>query len=204
MSAPLSGFPPEVAHTVTAENAVELNFSKTLYPLDAVYGAAYIFIDRCYVVLDEPDEPNDNCYRVTLAWKKGVPPEDGLRMLAGEFANEILSCAWRAQIAKESRGIIEAVTVKALAGAMGPPTLDDLERFDFSDDAFEDPLGIAMSWEDKYGKKDGTSPASPERGQHQKADPLAETRNPTLEESGAGAAAGSGSGTDTGKGDSER
>jgi|HubBroStandDraft_1064217.scaffolds.fasta_scaffold166122_1 His-Xaa-Ser system protein HxsD len=159
MSAPLSGFPPEVAHTLTADNAVELNFSKTLYPLDAVYGAAYIFIDRCYVLLDEP---NEHGFRVTLTWKKGTPPEDGLRTLAGEFANEILSCAWRAQIAKESRGIIEAVTVKALAGAMGPPTIDDLERFDFSDDAFDDPLGIAMSWEDKYGKK--------------KADPLAETR----------------------------
>jgi His-Xaa-Ser system protein HxsD len=177
MSAPLSGFPPEVAHTVTAENAVELNFSKTLYPLDAVYGAAYIFIDRCYVLLDEPDE---HSFRVTLAWKKGAPPEDGLRMLAGEFANEILSCAWRAQIAKESRGIIEAVTVKALAGAMGPPTLDDLERFDFSDDAFEDPLGIAMSWEDKYGKK--------------KADPLAETRNATPDEPGSGKAGPAGSG----------
>jgi His-Xaa-Ser system protein HxsD len=165
MSSSLSGFPPEVAHTVTAENAVELNFAKTLYPLDAVYGAAYIFIDRCYVLLDEPDEQS---FRVTLAWKKGAPPEDGLRMLAGEFANEILSCAWRAQIAKESRGIIEAVTVKALGGAMGPPTLDDLERFDFSDDAFEDPLGIAMSWEDKYGKK--------------KADPLAETRSASPDE----------------------
>ena len=36
---------------------------------------------------------------------------------------------------------------------MGPPTLDDLEKFDFSDETFEDPLGIAMSWEDKHGKK---------------------------------------------------
>ena len=36
---------------------------------------------------------------------------------------------------------------------MGPPSLDDLEKFDFSDEPFEDPLGIAMSWEEKYGKK---------------------------------------------------
>jgi His-Xaa-Ser system protein HxsD len=150
MTAPLSGFPPEVAHTVTGESAVELSFAKSVYPIDAVYGASYIFIDRCYVLLDEPDE---HTFRVTLAWKKGTPEEGALRALAGEFANEILSCAWRAQIAKESRGIIEAVTVKALAGAMGPPTLDDLEKFDFSDDAFEDPLGIALSWEEKYGKK---------------------------------------------------
>jgi hypothetical protein len=36
---------------------------------------------------------------------------------------------------------------------MGPPSLDDLEKFDFSAEAFDDPLGIAMSWEEKYGKK---------------------------------------------------
>ena len=95
---------------------------------------------------------------MTLAWKKGEPPGDALRALAGEFANEILSCAWRAQITQENRGIIEAVTSKALAGAMGPPTLEDLAKFDFSDDALDDPLGIAMSWEEKYGKKKG--PAS--------------------------------------------
>jgi His-Xaa-Ser system protein HxsD len=155
MSAPLSGFPPEVAHVVTPERAVELSFAKSLYPLDAVYGAAYVFIDRCYVLLDEPSE---DLFRVTLAWKKGEPPEDALRSLAGEFANEILSCAWRAQIAKENRGIIEAVTNKALAGAMGPPTMEDLAKFDFSDDALDDPLGIAMSWEEKYGKKKDPAP----------------------------------------------
>jgi His-Xaa-Ser system protein HxsD len=155
MTAPLSGFPPEVVHIVTPEGAVELSFATALYPIDAIYGAAYIFIDRCYVLLDEPAPGG---VRVTLAWKKGEPPEDALRALAGEFANELLSCAWRAQIAKENRGIIEAVTNKALAGAMGPPTLDDLSRFDFSDEALDDPLGIAMSWEDKYGKKKDPPP----------------------------------------------
>jgi His-Xaa-Ser system protein HxsD len=157
MTAPLSGFPAEVAHTVTADSAVVLTFAKALYPLDAVYGASYIFIDRCYVLLDEPDEGS---LRVTLAWKKGKPEDAALRALAGEFANELLSCAWRSQIAKESRGILEVVTTKALTGAMGPPTVDDLEKFDFSDEAFDDPLGIAMSWEDKYGKKKPDPPAA--------------------------------------------
>ena len=36
---------------------------------------------------------------------------------------------------------------------MGPPSLDDLASFDFSDQGFDDPLGIAMSWEEKHGKK---------------------------------------------------
>ena len=31
--------------------------------------------------------------------------------------------------------------MQAIAGAMGPPSLEDLEDFDFTDEAFEDPLG---------------------------------------------------------------
>ena len=50
--------------------------------------------------------------------------------------------------------------MRSTSGAMGAPSLDDLESFDFSSEAFEDPLGIALSWEEKYGKK--TPPAAGE------------------------------------------
>ena len=43
---------------------------------------------------------------------------------------------------------------EALAtGAPAEPSLDDLANFDFTEEAFDDPLGIAMSWEEKYKKK---------------------------------------------------
>ena len=45
-------------------------------------------------------------------------------------------------------------TSRALSGAAGPPGLDDLLTMDIGEEsAFEDPLGIAMSWEEKYTKK---------------------------------------------------
>jgi His-Xaa-Ser system protein HxsD len=146
----VDGLPADLCTVDVAATSVALRVESSLYPLGALYGAAYIFIDRCYVALGRPDPTH---YSVTLAWKKGAPAEGALRDLAGEFMNELLSCAWRAKINEESRAIIEAVTAQAFAGAMGPPSLDDLEKFDFSEDNFEDPLGIAMSWEDKYGKK---------------------------------------------------
>ncbi|MCL2450360.1 MAG: hypothetical protein FWD17_15545, partial [Polyangiaceae bacterium] len=121
----------------------------SLYPLSAVYAAAYVFLDRYFVLLDRPSGGH---LHVALAWKKGEPPEGALRAAAGEFANELLSCAWRAKIADDNRAVIEQATAQALAGAMGAPTLDDLESFDFGSEAFDDPLGIAMSWEEKYGK----------------------------------------------------
>ncbi len=136
---------------------VSLRLDAALYPLGALYAAAYVFLDRAFLLLDAPDPAH---FRVTLAWKKPPAGDAGARdsrasldRLAGEFANELLSCAWRAQIAQDERSVIESATARALAGAMGAPSLDDLEGFDFGDQPLEDPLGIALSWEDKYGKK---------------------------------------------------
>jgi His-Xaa-Ser system protein HxsD len=149
MSMELAGLPHDLVAVDAGASSVTLRVDAATYPLDALYGASYVFIDRCYVLLDKPD----GAWRVTLSWKKGDPTPEQLRALVGEFANELLSCAWRAKIAQESRSIIESATTQALGGAMGPPSLDDLEKFDFSEEAFEDPLGIAMSWEEKHKKK---------------------------------------------------
>lgn len=147
----LEGFPENLARVDLDEGRAIVDVDASLYPLEAVYGASYIFIDRCYVLLDRP-EPTK--LRVVLAPKQrdGDLPEQ-LRAMVGELANELLSAAWRHQITQENRARIESVTMQAIAGAMGPPSLDDLESFDFTEEAFEDPLGIAMSWEEKYAKK---------------------------------------------------
>jgi His-Xaa-Ser system protein HxsD len=168
MSESVPAFPSDILVVDLKERAVLLHVDPTLYPLSAVYAAAYIFIDRCYVLLDKPAPDR---LRVTLAPKKGEATEAALGAFVGEFANELLSCAWRAKIAEESRAIIESATAQALHGAMGAPSIDDLEKFDFSEEAFDDPLGIAMSWEDKYGKKkkaegeavEGAAPAAKEQ-----------------------------------------
>lgn len=145
----LEGFPQDIVATDPAEGSVTITVDAAVYPLEAVYGAAYIFIDRCFVLLDRP---RGGAYSATLTPKGEASPE-ALRAMLGEFANELLSQAWRQKIIEENRVVIETVTTQALAGAMGPPTLDDLAAFDFTEDAFDDPLGIAMSWEEKYRKK---------------------------------------------------
>jgi His-Xaa-Ser system protein HxsD len=145
----LEGFPKDIVVADPEAGSVTLTVDVAVYPLEAVYGAAYIFIDRCYVLLDRPQ---GGAYSVTLTPKAAAAP-DALRFMVGEFANELLSQAWRQKIIEENRVILETVTTQALAGAMGPPTLDDLAAFDFTEDSFDDPLGIAMSWEEKYRKK---------------------------------------------------
>lgn len=149
MSHPLEGMPTELATADLSSGSVHLMVEEAIYPLEALYGAAYIFIDRCWVLLDRPEEGR---FRVTLTPKDGGAEPELLRNLVGEFSNELLSCAWRHRIAQENRTLIEAVTMQAIGGAMGPATLDDLAAFDFTDEPFEDPLGIATSWEEKYKK----------------------------------------------------
>jgi His-Xaa-Ser system protein HxsD len=150
MANEVEGFPDELARVDLDAGSVRIELDEALYPLEALYGAAYIFIDRCYVILDRPAAGR---LRATLAPKRGGVDVHGLRTLVGEFANELLSCAWRHQITQANRAAIEQVAVQAIGGAMGPPSLDELQKFDFTGEALEDPLGIAMSWEEKYKKK---------------------------------------------------
>ncbi len=159
----LDGFPKDLAVGDLAEGSVTLTVDAAVYPLEAVYGAAYIFIDRCFVLLDRPKAGS---VAVTLTSKKAATDADALRSLAGEFANELLTQAWRQKIIEENRVLLETVTTQALAGATAraagaaEPSLDELASFDFTEEAFDDPLGIAMSWEEKYKKKTPTEAAS--------------------------------------------
>lgn len=133
---------------ILGEGSVELEFEEGLYPKDAIYGAAYVFIDRCYVHLDRA---SDKRIKVTLQAKSGAADSPAL---AGEFQNELLGQTWRRLIVEENRQLMESITARALGGAAGPPGLDELLAMDIGDEsAFEDPLGIAMSWEEKYAKK---------------------------------------------------
>lgn len=146
----LQGLPKDIVSHDPAEGSVTVTVDASVYPLEAVYGAAYIFLDRCYVLIDRPRE---HAYAVTLASKSADASDEALRGMVGEFANELLSQAWRQKIVEENRVLLETVTTQALAGALGPPTLDDLASFDFSEEGLDDPLGIAASWEESHAKK---------------------------------------------------
>src|SRR5512143_3490344 len=102
--------------TSLADGAVAIEFDEALYPKDAIYGAAYIFIDRCYVHLDRR-APS----RIAVRMRLKPDVKRSLDDLAGEFENELLGQAWRRQIIEENRQLIEQVTTQALAGAAGPP-----------------------------------------------------------------------------------
>lgn len=151
----LPDIPTVLAQAELADHAVRLCVDESAYGLDAVYGAAFTFLDRAFVFLDRADEGQ---VRVTLTDKSGAADVGALRAMVGEFANELLACAWRKRITEAHRETLEAVTMRAISGAMGPPSLEELADFDFTEELFEDPLGIALNWEEKHSaSKDGES-----------------------------------------------
>ena len=132
-----------------------LGLDKGLYPLDVIYGAAYIFIDRAYVLLGRDSDRTI----VELAAKDPDTDSATLRALAGEFGNELLSQALRRRITRENKNILETIVSQALAGATGamvPSAFEDDEEDDDLD-FLDDPLGIAVPWEERF-KKRGSAP----------------------------------------------
>ena len=138
-----------------ADGKLVLSLDKGLYPLDVVYGAAYVFIDRAYVLLGKDGDKTV----VELAAKDPETSKEALRELAGEFGNELLSQALRKRITRENKTILETIVTQALAGATGAMVPTAFEDDDDDDDLdfLDDPLGIAVPWEERF-KKSGTAP----------------------------------------------
>lgn len=126
----------------------EVLVNQRIYPLEAIYAAAYVYLDRCYVLLDKQGKD-----RISVRLKSR--PECARKEfdeIVGEFENELVNQALRLKIAKRTEKIREAIIHRALFSAM-PESLD-LSLDDEDDtDYLEDPLGIAVPWEDKFGKE---------------------------------------------------
>lgn len=126
----------------TSEREISFQLSETVYPDDAVYGACYLFIDRCYVFLTRP-APATIGVRLRT---RGAADEEQLVSLAGEFANELLNQVLRHRIGKSTQRIREYYMARAFhAGTRS--TLDDLLAELDDEELAEDDLEIAVPWD---------------------------------------------------------
>lgn len=160
--------------------SVTFEVDTKIYPMEAIYSAAYTFIDRAYIYLSGNPK---GIIRVNFRPKNGAYNFEDIR---GEFMNELLSCSLRNQISEKNHKIREYIVGAALLGASGEiPHLDEIENvnankdwedddseecdcedgdyhYDEETDAFkaegnsweDDPFGISIPWEDKYPTTD--------------------------------------------------
>lgn len=132
---------------------VSFEVDESVYPLEAVYGACYLFLDRCFVYLSRSGPA---AVDVRLTARAAATPAE-LDVLAGEFANELLSQVTRLRLSQATARIREYYTAAALRAAASAPSVDDLLAELESEDLLEDPLEIMVPWEEKHGAKEDDS-----------------------------------------------
>ncbi len=143
----------------------EILLEQGLYPAESIMGTAYVFTDRCYVLLDRTA---DGKVKVSLTAKPGTSPE-AFSAISGEFQNELLAQALRRHIGERHEKVREIIVARALFGAA--PQVEAATPVDNAklgidpsfvpaadDDFLDDPLGIAVPWEEKYGKAASAAP----------------------------------------------
>ena len=127
---------------------LKVNVDLNIYPLEAIYGAAYVFVDKVYIFLDSLAEG-----KVEITFRSKDENEvEALEKIEGEFMNELLNYTLRLKLSESNKKIREYVVEQALFSALGREEgilKNEDEKFEFEDD----PLGIAIPWEDKYGNK---------------------------------------------------
>jgi len=137
--------------TVIKNNKIILSLNSKLYPLEAVLGAAYVFLDRAYIYLDGDPEKEIS---VHLKGKRELTKKE-LEDLANEFWNELLNYSLRYQISKNNKKIREYIVGAALLGTealLGEEASSGSSEEILEEDWKKDPLGIGIPWEEKYLK----------------------------------------------------
>jgi His-Xaa-Ser system protein HxsD len=139
------------------EKYVIVSVNPKIYPMDVVYSASYVFLDKAYLVLD--GDPEEEIIVEIRSKKK----DQDLEILGREFNNELLNYAIFKNQSKNSQNIKEAIVERAME--TNRESNDEIEfdedketeeDMEFDDDLsyIDDPLGIAKPWEETHGKNE--------------------------------------------------
>lgn len=126
---------------------VSFTLDENLYPRDAVYGAAYLFLDRAYLFFTRPGEGQ---LEVRLKPKEELDAE-GLEKLAGEFGNELFNQVVRQRVGESTAQIREYYMAKAFFADSNQTSIDALLAELDAEELEEDPLEISVPWEEPHG-----------------------------------------------------
>lgn len=119
------------------DRSVLVTINPKVYPLEVIYSAAYMFLDRAYVIIDGNPEKE-----ITVQLK--VKGEDKLDKMALEFHNELVNYAVYVIQAARTDEIRKTIVQSALRIA----DEDECEECE----AISDPLGISKPWTPESAK----------------------------------------------------
>lgn len=139
------------------ENYVLVSVSSEIYSLDTIYTAAYVFLEKAYLVLDG-DLKKEIFIKLTAKKKCN---EEELNLLGEEFLNELINYGFYKKQSEQNKQIRQIILRRALLTGLGGENyseefLNEFENLECNEndlEEIEDPEGIATPWEEKYGDR---------------------------------------------------
>jgi His-Xaa-Ser system protein HxsD len=121
------------------ENFILLTINPKIYPLEVIYSAAYVFLDKAYIILF--GDPESEVF-IEMRFKSN---KGDLETLGRDFNNELINYAVYKTQLEQSSEINSEIVQKALE------TNSSDEDQDLSDEDYtDDPLDIAKPWEETH------------------------------------------------------
>lgn len=147
---------PVSFHDLEDAAGIVARVDESTFDRRTIYAAAFTFIDRAWVRLDKKESGRIDV--VLREKKQGSLPEGARRELEDalyaaklQHASHASSGAWADSILLSALGSPEADAQQAAESTAVPsPALPAVDPEDLA--AFDDPLGIARSWEEKHRK----------------------------------------------------
>lgn len=128
------------------ENKIIVLIDSNLYPLEAIYGAAYIFLDRAYIFLEKGPKTK---IKIILKEKGKLS-----KNLKDEFLNELLNFSLRYKISKNNKKIREYIVGKALSTSLMTHLTSKTEQLEQKNNPLwkKNSSGIVIPWDKKLEK----------------------------------------------------
>lgn len=125
-------------------NTVTIKVLKSLYRSECVLKAAYLFVDKAYILVDE----DDKYWLVNLHVKND---EDNLDELEGKFMNELLEQVVRINVYSQTKNIREMLIARAISTSIiDDRDKDALVAYDTIDE--NEFKNVLTDWFDKHEK----------------------------------------------------
>jgi His-Xaa-Ser system protein HxsD len=125
------------------ENYLVVSLNPRIYSLDVIYSAAYIFMDKAYLIISGDPE------KEIIVEMRPKDENIELEKLGYEFNNEIINYSVYKTQTEKNKDIRNAIVQRALL----TNDIPDKDMQDNDESYIDDPEGIAVPWEEKYGNK---------------------------------------------------
>ena len=124
-------------YEVQDDGRIEFRVNKELYPLKAIYRAAYLFTDKYYIGLYQ----TEGTYIIKFSGKEKTCDYDDV----GAFQNELLNQNLKLALSNDTREIRELIVTRALYSSFLPEENEEVSISETSEQEY-DLNEIAKAW----------------------------------------------------------